>query len=194
MCKSGPLWHTAPVSHPTPIQREPRWQQPHVSRRKPPPDIRDWLLDEQSLTERLIAASNGDFRVERLSQHWRRPMLSETRLLELPQGQWALVREVALHCHGEPWVYARSVMPAQTLSGSLRRLRRLQDRSLGALLFQQPSLRREEFELALLPANSEFICPHLRQDTPAWARRSCFRLFGHRLLVTEVFLERFQAN
>ena len=176
-------------------QHDPRWQ--HVQQFQSgtiPGDLRDWLLDEQSLTERLIKASDDNFRVQRLSQRWQRPFLSECRLLGIPQGQWALVREVALHGHEQPWVYARSVMPAATLHGRLRRLRRLQDRSLGALLFQQASLAREEFELALLPPNSQFIAAGLRQASPAWARRSCFRLFGQRLLVSEVFLERFQAR
>ena len=195
MCKSATLWHTAPVFKSPTSQHDPRWQQlSQVRLRGIPADVRPWLLDEQSLTERLIQASGGTFRGQRLTQGWQRPLLSERRLLGIPQGQWALVREVALRCFDEPWVYARSVIPAPTLNGRLRRLRRLQDRSLGALLFQQASLRREEFQVALLPSHSRFIHPGLRQESPAWARRSCFRLFGHTLLVSEVFLERFQAS
>jgi chorismate--pyruvate lyase len=159
-----------------------------------PATVRPWLLDEQSLTERLIRASKGNFRVEHIAQSWQRPTLSERRLLKLPAGQWALVREVALRCHDEPWVYARSVIPAGTLKGRLRRLRRLHNRSLGALLFQQPGLRRRQFEVALLPAGSQFIHPDLRQQGPAWARRSCFELAGRSLLVAEVFLEQFQVG
>ncbi|MEM0955642.1 MAG: chorismate lyase [Pseudomonadota bacterium] len=153
----------------------------------------DWLLDEGSLTEYLLKKSGGDFRVERLRQTWRRPLLSESALLGLPPDQWALVREVALHCFGEPWVYARSVMPAAALSGKLRRLRRLQNQSLGALLFKQPKLVREAFEIALLPGANRYIHDAVRQSGDAWARRSCFRLLGKRLLVSEVFLERFQG-
>jgi chorismate--pyruvate lyase len=195
MCKSATLWHTAAVFRSPANRQDPQWQRlPQVGRRRLPAGARSWLLDEQSLTERLIQASGGAFRVQRLSQGWQRPLLSERRLLGIPQGQWALVREVALRCFDQPWVYARSVIPAPTLNGQLRRLRRLQDRSLGALLFQQAALQREEFELALLPPHSPFIHPTLRQESPAWARRSCFRLFGHTLLVSEVFLERFQAR
>lgn len=172
-----------------PVWRHPRQMQPLGL----PADVKPWLLDESSLTERLVRASGGDFRVERLSQRWRRPHLSESKLLGLPQGQWALVREVALRCHGQAWVYARSVIPAATLTGRLRRLRRLQNQSLGALLFQHPQLRRDAFEIARLPANSRYVHPGLRQDTPAWARRSCFTLYGHSILVSEVFLERFEA-
>jgi chorismate--pyruvate lyase len=158
-----------------------------------PARVRPWLLDEASLTERLLAKSGGDFRVERLRQDWRRPLLSEARLLGLPPGRWAMVREVVLRCFDEPWVYARSVIPADALSGRLRRLRHLHNQSLGALLFQHPGLTREAFEVACLPGQSSYIHPALRQQQPAWARRSCFRLHGYSLLVSEVFLERFQA-
>ncbi|MEE4661143.1 MAG: chorismate lyase [Halieaceae bacterium] len=156
-------------------------------------ELPEWLLDEGSLTERLLWASEGNFRVERLSQSWRRPLLSEALLLGLAPGQWALVREVVLRCFDEPWVYARSVIPADTLSGRLRRLRRLQNESLGALLFKHPKLAREAFEVALLPAGSSYLHPEFRQTRPCWARRSCFSLYNHRLLVSEVFLEQFQA-
>jgi chorismate--pyruvate lyase len=158
-----------------------------------PVAVRPWLLDESSLTERLIRKSGGAFCVERLSQRWRRPLLSETRLLGLPRGEWAMVREVVLRCFDEPWVYARSVMPVATLSGPLRRLRRLQNESLGALLFEQPGLRRDAFEVARLAADSDYIHPAFRQPEPAWARRSRFLLYGHSILVSEVFLRRFQA-
>ena len=187
--------YTAPVPIPARQSLDPNWL-PLSGKglRVLPADVRPWLLDEESLTERLIAASDGAFRVQRLSQRWRRPLLSERRLLRIPEGQWALVREVALHCHDEPWVYARSVIPAAALKGKLGRLRYLQNRSLGALLFQQPDLRRQRFEVAVLPPASPFIHPDLRQQSRAWARRSCFEIRGQRLLVSEVFLERFQAR
>lgn len=172
----------------------PTWLSPaQMQLRDLPVDVRPWLLDETSLTERLVRKSAGDFRVERLSQGWRKPLLSETRLLALPRGQWALVREVVLRCFDDPWVYARSVIPAATLSGRLRRLRRLQNESLGALLFRHPQLRRDSFEVAVLPPDSSYIHPNFRQSAPAWARRSCFSLRGHKVLVSEVFLQRFQA-
>lgn len=194
MCKSARLWHTAAVPRTPPNQRQPRWRLPsRMLLADLPAQVKPWLLDEDSLTERLLQKSGGDFRVQRLRQGWQRPLLSEARLLDLPPGQWALVREVVLRCYDEPWVYARSVIPADALSGKLRRLRRLQNQSLGALLFQHPRLTREAFEVACLPGDSHYIHRDLRQSQPAWARRSRFRLFGYSLLVSEVFLERFQA-
>ena len=99
-----------------------------------PPATRCWLLDEGSLTARLQAACGNAVRVRVLRQAWQRPRASERRALGLGIHELALVREVLLECAGEPWVFARSIMPAATLHGRLRHLRRFGERSLGALL------------------------------------------------------------
>ena len=151
-----------------------------------------WLLNEGSLTDQLVTAAGGNFRVQRLRQGWQQPLLSEQRLLKLPNRQWALVREVLLICFDQPWVYARSIIPQTTLHGSLRHLRRLQNESLGSLIFRQPGLQRSQFELALLPSMSPYIDVSVRQAEPAWARRSLFIIAGKPLSVSEVFLQRFQ--
>ncbi len=157
-----------------------------------PADAGDWLLNEGSLTQYLIEKSGGDFEVVRIAQSWQSPYPSERALLGLRDRQWALVREVALHCHGQAWVYARSVLPVTTLTGPLRHLRRLRNESLGSLLFQDPHLKRGPFEIVQLPASSSYIHPSLRQPQPAWARRSRFCLYGRPLSVSEVFLKQFQ--
>ncbi|MEP5765829.1 MAG: chorismate lyase [Halieaceae bacterium] len=197
MCKSLRLWQTAPVSYSRsskPLTADPAWRSStSLQAAGLPASVRPWLLDEGSLTARLIDKSQGEFRVQRLHQGWQRPLLSEQRLLGLGAAQWALVREVVLRCFDQPWVYARSIIPASTLSGKLRRLRHLQNESLGELLFQHPKLMRDEFELALLPPGSTYIHSSLQQDSPAWARRSRFILDGRALMVSEVFLQQFQA-
>lgn len=149
--------------------------------------LRPWLLAEGSLTKHLLRASNGDFRVERVAQHWARPTLSEARLLKLDPNRWALIREVILWGGGEPWVYARSVIPASSLRGDLRRLRRLRNTSLGALLFQYPQLQRTPFELARV--NAALMPPRLKANTALWARRSRFSVNGRSLIVGEIFLD-----
>ena len=150
--------------------------------------MRRWLLDEGSLTTRLIAASEGDFRVRLIAQSWRRPLVDEARVLGLRHGERALVREVALECHGKPWVFARSVVPAATLRGELRHLRRFGSRSLGALLFARPGTVREDFELARIDPGDALLPAALGGSRVAWARRSVFRLRDRPLLVQEVFL------
>ena len=172
---------------------DPIWRSLHsFSSSQLPRETRHWLLDESSLTQRLVDASNGAFRVQRLRQHWHIPLPSERRLLKLSGRQLALVREVALLCSDESWVFARSVIPAASLTGSLRHLRQLQNQSLGALIFQNPRLERSPFELSLLPGNSAYIHPCLQQPETAWARRSRFVVQNRPLLVSEVFLRRFR--
>ena len=158
-----------------------------------PPFWRDWLLDRGSLTERLIHASDGQFKVEVLSQSLQRPSLSERRALSLPEHRLALVREVLLHGGGVPWVFARSVIPLQTLTGRLRKLRHLDSSPLGALLFSDPTMTREPLEWACIEPNGESLTAPLEYaDKPVWGRRSVFKLSAKPMLVCEVFLPSFR--
>jgi len=154
--------------------------------------VRPWLLDDGSLTARLINLHQGQFSVERLSHAWVTPLPSERRLLDIAQRQRALVREVVLRLDSHSVVFARSVFPCSSLTGSLLHLRRLHNKSLGAYLFSQSGMQRSPFEICLLDGHHEYLPPRLRQEQPAWARRSRFELNGKSLLVSEVFLQAFR--
>lgn len=174
------------------IAREPVWQNvERYTRAQLPSAARNWLTDDGSLTARLVASRQGEFSVARLFQGWEVPLPSERRLLELPSRQLALIREVALLLDREAVVFARSVFPVSSLSGSLAHLRRLQNKSLGAILFKHPGMRRSPFELALMKGDSDYLPPGLRQPEHAWGRRSRFELEGKKLMVSEVFLQPF---
>lgn len=149
---------------------------------------RSWLLDRGSLTQRLISASNGHFRVRKLQQSWQYPTPSEAACLQLKPRQLAMVREVELLCHNQPWVYARSVFPQATLTGRLRCLKKLDARPLGALLFNDPSMRRTHFEVAAL--NNAELSGYFNttSDRFFWGRRSLFFIDEKPLLVSEIFL------
>jgi chorismate--pyruvate lyase len=149
------------------------------------------LTDNGSLTRQLIASGRGEFRVQRLYQGWDTPRPSERLLLGLPPRQLSLVREVALLLDGTAVVFARSVFPFASLAGSLAHLKRLQGKSLGAILFRHPGMHRSPFELALMPGDSDYLPGHLRQASPAWGRRCRFEIDGKSLMVSEVFLETF---
>lgn len=192
-------------SETTALARTLRWRDAHrYLVAAIPASLRPWLLAEGSLTQLLIAASAGDFRVERVLQEWQRPTLSEARLLQIDPNQHALIREVILWGCGQPWVYARSVIPSRSLRGDLRRLRKLRNSSLGALLFRYPQLQRTPFELAsvdarALPPSLQSAMTHLQTDTNShtenklWARRSRFAIDDRALIVGEIFLEGFVA-
>ncbi|WP_372783672.1 chorismate lyase [Litorivivens sp.] len=157
-----------------------------------PREIRPWLLDRGSLTARLVRASGGDFRVQVLEQSWQCPRGSERHLLDMGERKRAIIREVLLICRGEPWVFARSVLPAASLEGRLRHLRKLKDSALGALLFSDPSMQRAPYEVATIAGDDSALPPAVRTDTTLWGRRSCFFLGGLPLMVSEIFLPAFR--
>ncbi|TDG15715.1 chorismate lyase [Seongchinamella unica] len=175
------------------VHREPLWRPvKQFTTGELAPAVRRWLLDDGSLTGRLIDQCRGPFSVQRLYQGWDVPLPSERRLLRLPQRQLSIVREVVLRQGDDSVVFARSVLPLTSLTGKLAHLRRLQNRPLGAILFNHAGMRRSPFEVARLDGASDYIPAFLRQQEPAWARRSRFTIDGRSLMVSEVFLHAFQ--
>ena len=157
-----------------------------------PAHTRKWLLDQGSLTQRLIKCSRGHFAVQLISQAWQQPRPSEARLLGMAHREQAIIREVVLQCFNQPWVFARSVIPASSLNGHLRQLRQLKTKPLGAILFKDPSMRRQPFQLAAIPGNDPQIPSHLQQPEKLWGRRCRFELAGKPIMVSEIFLPSFK--
>ncbi len=157
-----------------------------------PAAIKPWLLDRGSLTQRIIDACDKPFRVELRGQTWQRPLQSESRLLQLRKGSDALVRQVNLLCGERRWVYARTVIPRQTMQGDLRRLANLGNRPLGAFLFAYPGMQRLEVEVAPLRSGDglyeQAVAGLSQQPEVIWGRRSLFCLKHKPVLVYEVFL------
>lgn len=127
-----------------------------------------------------------------LRQGWNRPSHDETLTLGLRLDAWAWIREVQLLGDGQPWVFARTLIPSRTLRGRGRRLTRLGIRPLGEVLFTDPNVRRDSVEMARIAFGH---CLHQRAFTDLaespdaiWGRRSVFWIAGNPLLVCEIFL------
>ncbi|WP_371872541.1 chorismate lyase [Gilvimarinus sp. DA14] len=164
----------------------PAGQQPNM-----PKTLRPWLLDSGSLTAKLRRLSVGQLSVEILRQSWGRPRLSEARALGCKPNQACLIREVVLQGPGQmPWVYARSLFPAPSLTGALRHLRQLDNRPLGGYLFSHPNLGRSPISIAAIPPYTG-VPDQLQKQQLLWGRRSIFGLYGRHILVSEVFLPGF---
>jgi chorismate--pyruvate lyase len=157
------------------------------------PEIESWLLDEGSLTRKVVmACGEGAFRVRVLHQGWGRPSYNESQVLGQRRSKAALIREVELLCNDQPLVFARTLIPATSLKGSARRLTLLGDKPLGAVLFSDSSIRRGITQYARLqPRHPLFAAAtdHLPQPpTELWGRRTLFYISGRPLLVNEIFL------
>lgn len=157
-----------------------------------PDNMACWLLDPASLTSRLVEASDGNFRVRVMSQAWGTPLWNESKRLGMKQREVALLREVFLYCNDEPWVFARTIIPRSTLTGREKYLANLGNKPLGAVLFADPNMQRDLFEVAWMQAG-ELLFTHACQLSPdkpneIWGRRSVFYLSAKPLLVNEIFL------
>ena len=154
--------------------------------------MRTWLLEADSLTDRLRMHCTGCFSVRVLDEGWQRPRVDEADVLGMRFAVLGWVREVQLLCDGEPQVFARTIVPRKTLSGAQRQLAHLGNRPLGAYLFADPSMQRSAVELACIhPGQAMFAeatAGLQRKPLFIWGRRSVFRVGDKPLLVTEVFL------
>ena len=156
-----------------------------------PAEMRAWLLDRGSLTQR-ISCRCADFAVQEVCQRDARPLLDEAAMAGVAGQQRALLRDVFLYCGTTPVVFAHSVLPYPSLSGRWTNLSRLGNRPLGAALFSDPLVRRECLQFRKI----DWRHPLYRQagiimthpPSYMWARRSLFALSARRILVTEIFL------
>ncbi len=151
-----------------------------------------WLFDTGSLTARLIRhcqrCAAGEFRVELLQQSIRLPTLDERNVLNIRNRQHAIIREVKLYCGDAAMVYARTVIPLSTVTGKQRLYANLGNRPLGAMLFADSSMRREQMMVSSLQPGDMLYGRTGERQGKVWGRRSVFYVGGKPLLVSEYFL------
>jgi chorismate--pyruvate lyase len=155
-----------------------------------PEHLQSWLLDPNSLTARLKTHCH-QFRVELLGQKIECCQADEA-VAAIPVGEKVLVREVLLYCDDKPQVFARSLLPMSSLTGTEKALANLGSQSLGQVLFNNPSLERKIIEVATFDLTSSvgLLACHLQLNMThtLWGRRSIFVLENKPLMVAEVFL------
>ncbi len=154
--------------------------------------VSDWLLDEASLTDRLINFYKEVFSVKLLNESWTRPLESEIGLLENSGNEKVLIRKVILCLDKRPVVFARSIIPKFAIEGPLSHLQNLGDKSLGAILFDTPGIFRSSFEIALISGTNPYLPQEFFQTNPVWGRRSCFSISSNKIIVSEIFLNTFE--
>lgn len=157
-----------------------------------PEVIRSWLFDRSSLTARLIRHCNdnghGRFSVKLLEQKLTIAKRDEREVLGIGNNRGAIVRQVKLYCGETPMVYARTVIPVTTLTGKQRLYGNLGSRPLGAMLFSDNSMRRDEVMVTCLRPEDELYASTGADGQPVWGRRSVFYVGGKPLLVSEYYL------
>ena len=154
-------------------------------------EMRAWLIDRHSLTQRITRRC-ADFAVQEIHQRDARPSLDEADMAGVGVQQRALLRDVFLCCGTTPVVFAHSVLPYSSLTDRWANLGRLGNRPLGAALFADPMVRRECLQFRKIdrrhPLYHQAVAVVAEPPAYLWARRSLFSLSTRRILVTEVFL------
>ena len=165
--------------------------------------LKDWLLDEGSLTARLKSQS-GHFQVKVIGEQ-QQPCSAAEACDLIQVGEPVLVREVILYCDNVPQVFARSLLPLASLTGEEQILANLGEQPLGQVLFNNSSLQRLRLELSSFAPDSSVVnlatqltAKHDHNSATIhtskvpksilWGRRSIFMLENKPLMVAEVFL------
>ncbi|MFC4700685.1 chorismate--pyruvate lyase family protein [Glaciecola siphonariae] len=155
-----------------------------------PANMKDWLLDTGSLTERLQGLCTS-FNVELLGQSVLPLSAAEKSILSrachhAEQQTWQ-IREVILFGDGVPWVFARSALPDAMCQSSLANIG---TQPLGQRIFNDPQFVRSDFEIGQLEehplSHRSFAASTSHQQR--WARRSVFSSGDDTVLVAEAFL------
>lgn len=147
-----------------------------------PQGLRGWLSNRGLLTRRMKKHCAGGFSLRVLDQ---RPASGK----ELEGG--GLCREIALECGPLRTVFARSLVPSDTLA-AYPFLGELGDAPLGESMSGLPNLSRDAFSFTVLrPGHALYLAslpPGAEAPTKLFARRARFCLGEHALWVCEVFL------
>lgn len=157
-----------------------------------PEKLQAWIADPRSFMRRLENHGIANTNIQVLRQCYGFAEKEEKQVLNLPFRQSVFIREVLISTQASQWMYARTVIPLEILSGSYRQLIYLKNRSLGSVLFQYPPAKRRIVALDCL-TQSNFLYQQIGSYTTIhamdlWARSSLFDTKGHSLLLTEVFL------
>lgn len=155
------------------------------------PEQQDWIASQSSLTTRIKELGIA-FSVQLLNQTTVSLSDKKQRLFDVTDSE-ALVREVLLKQGEVALVYAQTIMPLSTVTGTESILAELGNQSLGQVLFQSKHASRGDIEFTDISTDSDlgqFITNDLHQmiDTCCYMRRSTFHLNNKPLLVSECFL------
>lgn len=153
-----------------------------------PTAIKDWLLEQGSLTLRMKETFTGSFTVSVEGEGWSFPFEQDAQTLHV-QAEEAFIREVVLHIGQVPHVFARTTIPKRSLD-ALQQLATLGEKPLGEVIFSYPELKRISIDIVNIKRNE--LSPKglglLGADAGLWARRNTYDIKGHQFIVSEFFL------
>lgn len=151
--------------------------------------LKDWLLNTGSLTERLKSECT-QFHLTLIGQRQEALTLEEFHQVcsseqTFRQEDWQ-VREVLLWGDGQPWVFARSIIPQVLCESNFVNLNTM---PLGHMLFNDKRFQRMPIEVTNMQNSQTFLNTlHINHQSSLWGRRSVFCFENVKMMVSEIFL------
>lgn len=163
-----------------------QWFSPDKIEQLPPTTLKNWLLAQGSLTQKLQNRCTH-FEVKVLGEGYN---LSFSGEYPIDTPIW--VREVLLYLDGIPWIFARSLIPNTLLQQTDTNFLNLGVRPLGELLFSSGQFTPGEIKLAYFTPGHKLatLIASLKQDSQQllWSRKRSFHAGQEQLIVSETFL------
>lgn len=149
----------------------------------------NWLLEPNSLTQRMKNTFNAPFSVSVEGEQWASPFLADAECLNQSADCPALIREVLLKVDGQAYVFARTTLP-KNVADELQELTRLGNKPLGEVIFSYPDLRRTRLDLTTVGVAqlSKAMQAKLVGQTSIWGRRNTYQINKQTFIVSEFFL------
>lgn len=173
------------------FQRSPQWRLNRQGLQlSMPVEVKSWVYERGSLTQRLRAIYGSELKVTVLMQQWTKPFLAERMLLNLPEYQYCLTREVILHAYEQPLILARTIIPKHTVKLAHTNLAHLGNRPLGEVIFNCPNLLRQALAITtVIPGTWTTPIRTLAEiNQGIWGRSTVYQVEHKPMLVNEFFL------
>ena len=88
------------------------------------------------------------------------------------------IREVVLYSDEEPFIYAKSILPLETIRLGLGVLGNLKENPLGDILFSNPEIKKKYMLFAKFESNKKIF----------YGRKGIYTVKGYPFSVCEIFL------
>ena len=139
-----------------------------------------WITYEDSLTERLHQKA-GDARLEVLGQQWEAPNWWDKQVLHI-KTEPVFHREILMWSGKEACWYARTILPKETYRAEPSFFDRLQNESMGELIFNESRIKRAylmHYPICKQSIEYSWLSQAMHGNaTVLWVRASAFVLQG----------------
>ena len=138
-------------------------------------EILSWLNEAGSITSRIKSFSN--FKLKLLKDGPGEVDIIEDDLI-ISNYEENNIREVILLSNEEPLIYAKSIIPLETIKLGLNILGNLKENPLGDILFSNPEIKKKYMFFARFQSKKEIF----------YGRKGIYTVKGYPFSVCEIFL------